>query len=98
MSNAGNHRVKTLARAAVLLMVGLAAVAGPRIAFAQLSSQGGDTSGSSCTGGCNADGCCSFSRANSGAVTGTSFTSRYAWNINADVTPGATRDTSSSAQ
>jgi hypothetical protein len=66
-------------------------------AAAQLSGATGGTGTSSCSGSNNADGFCGFSRQTL-VNSGTTFQSRYAWNINADVGAGSTRDTSSNAQ
>src|SRR6185503_10143065 len=63
------------------------------VGHAQLSGVSNSTVGAACGGGCNADGCCSNSVQFPGGIGATSFTSRYAWNINADVGVGATRDT-----
>jgi len=68
----------------------------PHRAAAQLSGSTGTTTGSSCTGANNADGSCLFSRQTL-VNTGTSFQSRYAWNINADVGAFTTRNTSGTA-
>ena len=70
----------------------------PLHAAAQLSSATNSTSGATCSGGNNGDGYCGNSVGFSTANNGTTFTSRYAWNINADVGIGSTRDTSGNAQ
>jgi hypothetical protein len=80
-----------LAAAAVFAIAAL-----PSAALAQLSAQSGTTSGSSCSGGNNADGFCGFSRGNT-VANGTQFGSRYAWNVNADVGAFSTRDQSGTA-
>src|SRR5436190_19341181 len=66
-------------------------------AHAQISGGTLSTTGSTCTGANNADGSCLFSAAIT-ANTGTTFSTRYAWNVNADVGAATTRDTSSNAQ
>jgi len=70
----------------------------PSAARAQLSSASNSTTGATCSGGSNGDGFCGNSVGFSTANNGTTFTSRYAWNINADVGAGSTRDTSGNAQ
>ena len=57
----------------------------PLHAAAQLSSATNSTSGATCSGANNGDGFCGNSVGFSTANNGTTFTSRYAWNINADV-------------
>jgi len=76
----------------------LAAIALPAAAFAQLSSVTHSTTGATCGGGSNSDGDCRNSVGFSSPNNGTTFTSRYAWNINADVGVASTRDTSGNAQ
>jgi hypothetical protein len=84
----------TLARGlSAALIVAVAALASP--AAAQLSAISGSTSGSSCTSN-SADRFCGFSRGTT-ASSGTSFTSRYAWNVNADVGALSTSDASGTA-
>ena len=69
-------------------------------ASALMSGAGNSTTGASCNGGGGGDGDCrnsvSFTAA-CGASCST-FTSRYAWNINADTTVFSTHDTSGNAQ
>src|SRR5690606_25774276 len=72
----------------------LAIAAWPATAAAQLSSASNSTTGASCSGGGSSDGDCRNSVGFSSANNGTTFTSRYAWNINADVGVGSTHDTS----
>ncbi len=87
---------RTTRRWLVALALGLVvATAGP--AAAQLSSNGSNSTGSTCTGGNNADGYCAFSRSLTINTT-TQLQSRYAWMLNADVGAFSTRDTSSNAQ
>ncbi|MCW5892535.1 MAG: hypothetical protein KIT14_18635 [bacterium] len=64
--------------------------------WAQMSGAVSSTTGSTCTGSNNSDGFCGFSSALQ-TNTGTTVRSRYAWNINADVGVGSTRDTSGNA-
>src|SRR5881398_2595997 len=68
-------------------------------ARAQMSSAADSTSGATCSGGGGADGDCRNTVAFTAACGGscTSFTSRYAWNINADTGVGSTHDTSGTA-
>jgi hypothetical protein len=75
--------------------VGLAVVTA-RDAGAQLSGSTGSTSGSSCSGSNNSSGYCGNSRQTL-VNNGTTFQSRYAWNIHADVGAGSTRDTAGTA-
>jgi hypothetical protein len=70
----------------------------PAVARAQLSSVANSTTGSTCSGANNADGYCANTVSFTVPSTGTTFTSRHAWNINADVGAGSTRDTSGNAQ
>ena len=81
------------------LAVLVAAVAfSPSAADAQLASVTNSITGNSCAGGSNTDGDCRNSVAFSVANNGTTFTSRYAWNINADTGTASTRDESGTAQ
>jgi hypothetical protein len=75
----------------------VALLGSPQRAAAQLSSPSATNSGSSCTGGNNSDGFCGSS-AGVTTNTGTTIQTRYAWNVNADVGPGSTRDESGTAQ
>src|SRR5690606_9306422 len=70
----------------------------PSQARAQLSSASNSTAGATCSGGSNGDGFCGNAVGFSTPNNGSTFTSRYAWNINADVGVFSTRDTSSNAQ
>ena len=70
----------------------------PLHAAAQLSGASNSTTGATCSGGGGADGDCRNSVSFSTANNGTTFTSRYAWNINADTGIGSTHDTSGNAQ
>ena len=74
----------------------VATVLAVRPAAAQLSGASGSTTGSSCSGS-NGDGFCGFTRTTN-VNTGSTFQSRYTWNINADVGVLSTRDSSGSAQ
>src|SRR5206468_1554706 len=81
------------------LVVALLALCGAR-AQAQLTSAADSTAGATCSGGGGGDGDCRNSAAftvSCGASCST-FTSRYAWNINADTTVASTHDTSGNAQ
>src|SRR5690606_4059273 len=69
----------------------------PSGAQAQLSSTSTSNSGSTCSGSNNGDGYCGSSTSVL-INNGTTFQSRYAWNINADVGALSTRDTSGNAQ
>src|SRR5262245_44985505 len=83
--------------AGVVLAVLVSLTLLPASARAQITAAGSSTTGSTCTGANNADGFCG----NSTSIpinNGTTFQSRYAWNINADVGAGSTRDTSGNAQ
>src|SRR5262245_17235273 len=71
-------------------------VAGP--ASAQLGSATNSVTGASCGGGSNGDGDCQNSVVFTVPNNGSNFTSRYAWNINADTGVGSTRDESGNAQ
>src|SRR5436305_4006170 len=87
-------KAATVALAAVMIL-GRALPAG-----AQLTSALDSTAGATCSGGGSGDGDCRNSAAftvSCGASCGT-FTSRYAWNINADTTALSTHDTSGNAQ
>src|SRR5207249_1309147 len=64
----------------------------------QISSPSESTAGASCSGGGGGDGDCRNSVSFSTASNGITFTSRYAWNINADTTIFSTHDTSGNAQ
>ncbi len=66
-------------------------------ALAQLSGASVSSSGSNCTGANNTSGFCGFGAAVQ-TSTGSTFATRYEWNINADVGAGSTRDTSGTAQ
>ena len=70
----------------------------PAGAQAQLSSVANSTTGSTCSGGNNSDGYCANTVSFTVPSNGTTFTSRHAWNINADVGIASTRDTSGNAQ
>src|SRR5689334_290962 len=78
-----------------LAAVGLSLAATP--VRAQLSGASTSTTGATCTGGGSTSGDC---RNSSALTTNTSsqITSRYAWNINADVAVLSTHDTSGTAQ
>lgn len=58
-------------------------------------NRGGSTTGSTCTGGGSPEGDCRFFRHQVGADG--SYTSRYAWNINADAAAAGVHDTSGTA-
>ncbi|HJQ84902.1 MAG TPA: hypothetical protein VKA21_12545, partial [Candidatus Binatia bacterium] len=82
----------------VLFCAGLVAfVASSTPSYAQLSGSSSSNTGSSCTGANNADGFCGSSTQVL-TNTGTTFQSRYAWNVNADVGIFSTRDTSGTAR
>ncbi|MBM4244610.1 MAG: hypothetical protein FJ148_12445 [Deltaproteobacteria bacterium] len=85
-------RIRALLWVAVL---GLAL--SPSAASAQLSSAASSNAGSTCSGANNSDGFCGSSTSIP-TNNGTTFQSRYAWNVNADVGIGSTRDTSGNAQ
>jgi hypothetical protein len=80
---------KGIATVAALFLATL----GQGIAHAQLSGATTSTAGATCSGGASADGDCRNSSAFT-ASSGTTFTSRYAWNINADTGVFSTHDTS----
>jgi len=65
---------------------------------AQLSSVANSTTGSTCSGANDADGYCGNTVSFTVPSNGTTFTSRHAWNINADIGILSTRDTSGNAQ
>ena len=90
-------RLPLLAQAlsAGLLMAALAIL--PNAALAQLSGTSSGNAGSTCSGANNGDGFCGSSTQEL-VDNGTTFQSRYAWNINADVGVFSTRDTSGNAQ
>ena len=80
-----------------LVACAAAALLSARNAGAQITGASSSNAGSTCSGANNSDGFCG----NSTQVlinSGTTFQSRYAWNINADVGAGSTRDTSGNAQ
>src|SRR5882724_2762226 len=66
-------------------------------AWAQLSGSTSNTTGATCSGGGSGDGDCRNSTQQL-TNTGSTFQSRYAWNINADTTIFNTHDTSGSAR
>src|SRR5262245_1533949 len=80
-----------------LLALATAGLLGIGTAQAQITSPVNSITGSSCSGGNNADGSCAESVAFSTPNNGTTFTSRYAFNVNADTGAGSTRDESGSA-
>src|SRR5438094_7728926 len=87
-------------KAATVALAALAILARALPAGAQLTSAADSTAGATCTGGGGGDGDCRNSAAftvSCGASCST-FTSRYAWNINADTTVASTHDTSGNAQ
>ena len=93
MRSAGLRRtVKALAVFAVTIVF-----MGGR-ATAQISSPSESTAGASCSGGGGGDGDCRNSVSFSTPSNGITFTSRYAWNINADTGVFSTHDTSGNAQ
>ena len=93
MRSAGLRRtVKALAVFAVTIVF-----MGGR-ATAQISSPSESTAGASCSGGGGGDGDCRNSVSFSTSSNGITFTSRYAWNINADTGVFSTHDTSGNAQ
>lgn len=67
-----------------------------RTAFAQLSAQSTNSTGSSCSGGSDGNGDCRFSTSEL-IKNSTQYKVRYAWNVNADVGILSTRDESGSA-
>ena len=85
-------------RALTIAFVAVLATLLPLSAMAQLASVSNSTTGATCSGGNSADGDCRNSVSFSTANNGTTFTSRYAWNINADTGGGSTHDTSGNAQ
>jgi hypothetical protein len=86
------------AKSVTLGLLLLAIAAWPATATAQLSSAGNSTAGATCSGGGSSDGDCRNSVGFSSANNGTTFTSRYAWNINADIGILSTHDTSGTAK
>ena len=82
---------------AVLWLLALGVALAPAVASAQISGASSSNAGSTCSGSNNADGYCGSSTSIP-TNNGTTFQSRYAWNINADVGIGSTRDTSGNAQ
>ena len=87
-------------KAATVALAALAILARALPAGAQLTSAADSTAGATCSGGGGGDGDCRNSAAftvSCGASCST-FTSRYAWNINADTTVASTHDTSGNAQ
>ena len=88
------HRIVARVLALGLLLTSAAA-------HAQLSgvtnNSGSAVSTNSCSAGNNGDGFCGFSTSFTAGPTATSFTSRYAWNINADTGIGGTRDSNGTA-
>jgi hypothetical protein len=84
--------------AGLVLGVALLAAAAVSPAHAALSSVSNSTTGATCSGGGSSDGDCRNSVGFSTPSNGTTFTSRYAWNINADVGVASTHDTSGTAK
>ena len=84
--------------AGIALGLTLLVASAPSLAMAALSGVGNSTTGASCSGGGSSDGDCRNSVAFSTPSNGTTFTSRYAWNINADVGVASTHDTSGTAK
>src|SRR5213593_625027 len=85
--------------ARLLLLLAVTGVMAATPARAQLSSATNSTTGAGCGGsGTGADGDCRNTVAFSTANNGTTFTSRYAWNINADTGIFSTHDTSGNAR
>src|SRR6184192_3915666 len=87
-------------KAATVALAALAILARALPAGAQLTSASDSTAGATCSGGGGGDGDCRNSAAftvSCGASCST-FTSRYAWNINADTTVASTHETSGNAQ
>jgi hypothetical protein len=78
-----------------LLVVALALL--PAVASAQLSSTTSSNASSTCSQGNDGNGFCGSSTQEL-IDNGTTFQSRYAWNINADVGIGSTRDSNGNAQ
>ena len=92
-----NGRIGGFTIAMVIGAVGALHLGSPHDAAAQLSSVTHSTSGSACNRSSDSDGYCGSSVGFSSGPTGTSFTSRYAWNVNADVGIFSTRDMSGTA-
>ena len=86
----------TLKALTLCAVAGIMAPAGR--AAAQILTASPSTSGATCSGGGGGDGDCRNTVALSTANNGITFTSRYAWNINADTTVFSTHDTSGNAQ
>src|SRR2546429_2806247 len=86
----------TLKALTLCAVAGIMAPAGR--AAAEIRTASPSTSGATCSGGGGGDGDCRNSVALSTANNGITFTSRYAWNINADTTVFSTHDTSGNAQ
>ena len=84
--------------AGIALGLTLLVASAPSLAMAALSGVGNSTTGASCSGGGSSDGDCRNSVAFSTPSNGTTFTSRYAWNVNADVGVASTHDTSGTAK
>src|SRR5881409_3961962 len=82
---------KLLVGTAVTLMLSTPPV------WAQLSGSTSNTTGATCSGGGSGDGDCRNSTQQL-TNTGSTFRSRYAWNINADTTVFNTHDTSGNAR
>src|ERR1051326_260852 len=82
----------------LLVLVAVTGVVAATPVRAQLSSATDSALSATCSGGGSTDGDCRNSVAFSTANEGTTFTSRYAWNINADTGVGSTHDTSGSAR
>jgi hypothetical protein len=82
---------------AVSVLVFAAGLLPGRMAHALISGATANNSGSTCSGGNNADGFCGSSTQ---ILTnnGTNLNTRYAWNVNADVIILSTRDESGTAQ
>ena len=91
-----------IGRARTLVLCTAAAVAAVLVtgvpSWAQLSSPTDSATGATCSGAGSVDGDCRNTAAFSTANDGTTFTSRYAWNINADTGVGSTHDTTGNAQ
>src|SRR2546429_1525461 len=86
----------TLKALTLCAVAGIMAPAGR--AAAEIRTASPSTSGATCSGGGGGDGDCRNSVALSTANNGITFTSRYAWNINADTGIFSTHDTSGDAQ
>jgi hypothetical protein len=82
--------------AAVIAALFTLTVAGA--ASATMSGASNSTTGATCSGGGSGDGDCRNSVSFTVPNNGTTFTSRYAWNINADTGVFSTHDTSGNAQ